>query len=149
MSSLKYYVPEGHCEERKVKYYYTQAVRVGDRIETSGQARLTCGLGGWHPKTGVIHTNLKDEIDEAFRNCELNLKTAGGKGWSQVFRVTSYHVPLTDEALEICVENFKKYMPDHQPVWTAVGVPALGSPEGHIEIECNAYDPEGAAKAAQ
>ncbi|KAL0934478.1 l-psp endoribonuclease family protein [Colletotrichum truncatum] len=47
---------------------------------------------------------------QVFTNVDLNLKTAGVKGWSQVFRVTSYHVSMTDEALEICVQDFKKYM---------------------------------------
>ncbi|KAF5003868.1 hypothetical protein FDECE_9616 [Fusarium decemcellulare] len=140
MSHLRYYTPKGHCQERRVKYNYTQAVRIGDHIETSGQ-------GGWDPETAFLAPDLKTQIDLAFSNCHLNLQTAGGKGWSQVFRVTSYHVPLTDEALEICVENFKKWMPDHQPVWTAVGVSALGSPEGLIEIEVTAHDEEGAAAA--
>jgi hypothetical protein len=31
---------------------------------------------------------------------DLNLKHAGGKGWKQVFRVNSYHVPINDEALQ-------------------------------------------------
>jgi enamine deaminase RidA (YjgF/YER057c/UK114 family) len=78
---------------------------------------------------------------------ERNLLDAGGKGWSQVFRVNSYHVPINNEALAAMVRNFKKYMPDHQPIWTCVGVPRLGEDDMRVEIEVVAHDPEG-AKAA-
>lgn len=40
-------------------------------------------------------------------------------------------------------------MPDHQPVWTEVGVKELGLPTMNIEIEVEAYDPEGAAVVAK
>lgn len=43
--------------------------------------------------------------------------------------------------------NFKKYMPDHQPLWTALGVQRFGADRMAVEIEAVAYDPEG-AKAA-
>lgn len=78
---------------------------------------------------------------------ELNIKDAGGKGWSQVYRVNSYHVPINNEALDAMVRNFKKYMPDHQPIWTCVGVTRLGEVDMRVEIEVVAHDPEGAAAA--
>lgn len=104
----------------------------------------TC-LGGWDPKTGEFCTEINQQIDQAFSNVELNLKDAGGKGWSQVFRVNSYHVPINNEALEAMVRNFKKYMPDHQPIWTCVGVTRLGEDDMRVEIEVVAHDAEGAA----
>jgi len=33
------------------------------------------------------------------------------------------------------VENFKKYMPNHMPIWTMVGVKQLALPTMHVEIE--------------
>jgi enamine deaminase RidA (YjgF/YER057c/UK114 family) len=48
---------------------------------------------------------------------------------------------------EHLVRNLKKWMPDHKPVWTAVGIKELGAEAMHIEIEVEAYDPEGAAAA--
>lgn len=104
--------------------------------------------GGWDPKSGVIHADVNDQIDLAFANVELALKTAGGKGWSQVFRVNSYHIPMSDDTLEALVRNFKKYMPNHQPIWTCIGVPKLGDPNMKVEIEVVAHDEEG-AKAAK
>lgn len=50
--------------------------------------------------------------------------------------------------MSIMVRNFKKWMPDHQSLWTCVQVSKLGDPDMHVEIEVSAYDPEG-AKAAQ
>ena len=45
------------------------------------------------------------------------------------------------------VENFRKWMPDHCPVWTELGVKQLGSEWMHFEIDVEAYDEEGAAEA--
>jgi enamine deaminase RidA (YjgF/YER057c/UK114 family) len=69
--------------------------------------------GGWDPQTKVIPEDINAQIDQAFENVELALKSAGGKGWSQVFRVNSYHIPMDDEALGAMVRNFKKWVPDH------------------------------------
>ena len=104
---------------------------------------LTRWAGGWDPDTGVFYKEINAQIDQAFKNVELNLKHAGGKGWSQVFRVNSYHVPINNEALEAMVRNFKVYMPDHQPIWTCVGVTRLGEDDMRVEIEVVAHDPEG------
>jgi enamine deaminase RidA (YjgF/YER057c/UK114 family) len=73
---------------------------------------------------------------------DLALRDAGGKGWSQVFRVNSYHVPLNNEALMIMVREFKKWMPDHNPIWTCVGVQRLGEDDMRVEIEVVAHDPK-------
>ncbi|EEY19365.1 hypothetical protein D7B24_004478 [Verticillium nonalfalfae] len=139
MSHLKYYAYEGVGVRNREKYRYSQAVRVGDRIECAGQ-------GGWHDD-GTFEMEINVQIDRAFANVEKNLKDAGGKGWSQVFRVDSYHVPLDDEALAAMIRNFAKYMPDHQPIWTCVGVPRLGEEEMKVEIAVVAHDAEGAKTA--
>lgn len=96
--------------------------------------------GGWDPKTGVFPKEINAQIDQAFANVDLNLKDAGGKGWSQVFRVNSYHVPINDEALAAMTRNFKKWMPDHSPIWTCVGVTRLGEDDMRVEIEVVALD---------
>ncbi|KAJ5263584.1 hypothetical protein N7478_011189 [Penicillium angulare] len=134
MSHLQYYSYEGVGQRNKQKFKYSQAVRIGDRIECAGQ-------GGWNPKTGVIHREINAQIDQAFANVDLNLKDAGGKGWEQVFRVNSYHVPINDEALEAMVRNFRHWMPNHEPIWTCVGVTRLGEDDMRVEIEVVAHDP--------
>ncbi|KAJ5728234.1 hypothetical protein N7493_004564 [Penicillium malachiteum] len=137
MSHLQYYSYEGVGQKNKKDFLYSQAVRIGDRIECAGQ-------GGWDPKTGVFHREINAQIDQAFANVHLNLKDAGGKGWEQVFRVNSYHVPINNEALDAMVQNFKRWMPNHQPIWTCVGVTRLGEDDMRVEIEVVAHDPEGA-----
>ncbi|KAH8667694.1 Endoribonuclease L-PSP/chorismate mutase-like protein [Ilyonectria robusta] len=140
MSHLKYYAYEGQGVEKLQKFSYSQAVRLGDRIECSGQ-------GGWHPITGEFEKEINAQIDLAFANVERNLKDAGGKGWSQVYSVKSYHVPINNEALAAMVRNFRAYMPDHQPIWTCIGVPRLGEDDMRVEIDVVAHDPEGAKVA--
>ena len=73
---------------------------------------------------------------------ELALRSAGGRGWEQVFRVNSYHVPLNNEAMEAMVRNLRKYMPGHEPLWTCVGVSRLGEDDMRVEIEVVAHDPK-------
>ncbi|KAM0279553.1 hypothetical protein ACHAQH_004508 [Verticillium albo-atrum] len=129
MLHLKYYAYEGVGVRNREKYLYSQA-----------------RLGGWH-EDGKFETEINAQIDLALSNVEKTLKDAGGKGWSQVFRVNSYHVPINDEAMGAMVRNFAKHMPDHQPLWTCVGVTRLGADDMRVEIEVVAHDPEGAKKA--
>ncbi|KAL5048663.1 Endoribonuclease L-PSP/chorismate mutase-like protein [Aspergillus fruticulosus] len=106
MSHLQFHTTLGMVSRAKKNLHYSQSVRIGDRIECSGQkAELALG------------------------------------GWDQVFRVNSYHVPLNDEALQAMVRNFKKYMPNHQPIWTCIGVARLDFDDMRVEIEVTAHDP--------
>ena len=102
--------------------------------------------GGWDRTTGAISADLNEEVDQAFANAEANLRHAGGRGWSQVYRVVTYSTDIhaTHDAV---VRNFRHWMPDNKPVWTEVGVAALGLDTMHFEIEVEAFDPESAAKA--
>ncbi|KAH7121902.1 endoribonuclease L-PSP [Dactylonectria estremocensis] len=139
MSNLKYFSYDGFGKFALENYGYNQAVRVGDRIEISGQ-------GGWDPDSApaVLAGDLKAQIDQAFSNIDHAMKSAGGKGMSQVFRITSYHPNLSSEALGSVKENLEKWFPDHKPIWTAVGVEKLAFEEMLVEIEAVAYDPQGA-----
>lgn len=56
--------------------------------------------GGWDASQEefsletLIRKDLLEEIDQAFENVDYNLKHAGGKGWSQVYRVVIYSVNI-------------------------------------------------------
>ncbi|KAM5346251.1 hypothetical protein ACJ41O_009256 [Fusarium nematophilum] len=138
MSHLKYSVYEGPGEWARDNLGYSQAVRVGDRIECSGQ-------GGWVWENDTINfpETVEEQIDQAFRNVDTALKAAGGKGWEQVFRVNSYHIAITPEVSAAMKRNYEKYMPTHKPIWTQIGVAHLGVPPMQVEIEVSAHDPEG------
>ncbi|BEI79826.1 hypothetical protein CcaverHIS002_0103550 [Cutaneotrichosporon cavernicola] len=135
MSHLEYSVYPGTGEEHARRFNYSSAVRIGDRVELSG-------MGGWNPETGEIYREINKQIDQAFEVVQLALTTAGSKGWEQVYRINSYHVPLNNEALEAMVRNMRKWMPNHKPLWTCVGVSRLGQDDMRVEIEVVAHDPK-------
>ena len=91
-----------------------------------------------------MRENLSDEIDQAFANVDVNLKNAGGKGWSQVYRLNIYTTDFGEETIGHMVRNCKKWMPNHKPINTMVGVTKLGFEGMRLEIEVVAHDEEGA-----
>jgi enamine deaminase RidA (YjgF/YER057c/UK114 family) len=62
----------------------------------------------------------------------------------QVYRIASYHVGFdAEEVLGPMIGALKQYMPNHQPIWTAIGVEKLAFPEMKVEIEVSAHVPSG------
>ncbi|MES2174859.1 MAG: RidA family protein [Pseudomonadota bacterium] len=133
MQPPSFFVTPGYGDRLRDLLHYSQAVRIGDRVEISGQ-------GGWNDDL-VIAADLEDEIAQAFQNVERTLSTAGAS-WANVVHVNSYHVggfpPVVNETMATL---FRRYMPDHAPIWTQVGVDALGLPEMRIEIRVTAIVP--------
>ncbi|KAJ0413254.1 Endoribonuclease L-PSP/chorismate mutase-like protein [Aspergillus carlsbadensis] len=132
MSQLEYFSYPGFGEHMRETLSYSQAVRIGDRIEISGQ-------GGWDPQTRLVHADLSTEFRQAFANVELALTHAGGKGWSQVYKLRIYVLDNTPEIFELLVQNLRQWMPDHQPLLTCVVVKDLGLEGMRIEIEACAH----------
>lgn len=119
-------------------------VRSLEKIEQSIYFILTKhhDTGGWNRETDKVERELVLQIQKAFENVEHTLKTAGcERGWDNVFFVRSYHLPLNDEAMETMVDCLKHYCPNHQPAWTAVGVPRLAFDDMRVEIEVRAHIP--------
>uniref|UniRef100_A0A8H7NBQ8 Uncharacterized protein n=1 Tax=Bionectria ochroleuca TaxID=29856 RepID=A0A8H7NBQ8_BIOOC len=54
------------------QHCYHQSIRIGDRIEVSGQ-------GGWDTETGEVSKDVKTQIDQIFKNIDLALKDAGAR----------------------------------------------------------------------
>lgn len=106
-------------------------------------------IGGWDPLTGAMKTDPLEEIDQVFENVQLALTHAGGKGWAQVYSMRVYVVESywDDEAfLGHLIGSLRKWMPEHQPLMTAVGVAKLGAGPSagmRVEIEVAAHDPVG------
>lgn len=155
MSHLRYYAYDGVGKRNLEKYYYSQAVRIDNRIECAGQGNYPSPLpplplfpliweyspGGWDPKTGELAKTIEEQIEKTFQNVQLNLKDAGGAGWSQVYRIRSYHTDLSPQALGLTIAALRKWCPDHAPVWTCVGVTALGEEGMLVEMEVEAQIP--------
>lgn len=122
--------PSNYAEHRE-KYGYNQVLQVGNRIDIAGQ-------GGWNKEIKFTYKNIEEEIVQAFDNVEHVLNSVGSS-WKEVYSVTSYHVPLNQEATSLFPKLFKKYIGDRAPIWTCVGVPELGEKEMHVEIVVTAY----------
>ena len=67
MSHLTYSTYKGLGERNREAYHYSQAVRIGDMIDCAGQ-------GGWDPDSGAIPGDLEAELEQAFKNVDMNLK---------------------------------------------------------------------------
>ena len=132
MNKPEFFVTPGYGERQLRTFHYSQAVKIGNRVETSGQ-------GGWNDNW-EFPESLTDEIAQAFRNVERTLASAGA-AWQHVIQVNSYHVGFPDEVNQTMTERFRHYMPDHAPIWTALGVADLGDPKMRVEIRVTAILP--------
>ncbi|MDX3775423.1 RidA family protein [Chromatiaceae bacterium AAb-1] len=130
MEKPAFFITPGYGERMLQALHYSQALKIGHRVETSGQ-------GGWDDDL-KIPASLEEEIAQAFHNVQRTLATAGA-GWQHVVHVNSYHVggfpPIVNETM---ARLYRQYMPDHAPIWTQVGVESLGLPEMRIEIRVTA-----------
>ncbi|MDV3130323.1 RidA family protein [Mycobacterium sp. 21AC1] len=131
---VQFFVTSGFGEKAFGQLHYSQAVRIGDRVEISGQ-------GGWDDDLN-IPASLEEEIVVAFDNVERTLATAGAI-WRDVVHVNSYHVIAApgstfDAHNVVMTDQYRKRMGDRAPIWTQIGVTALGLPEMRIEIRVTA-----------
>ena len=133
MNKPEFFVTPGYGDRQLKMFHYSQAVKVGSRVETSGQ-------GGWDDDWHFPET-LADEITQPFQNVERTLASAGAN-WEHVIAVNSYHVGFTEEVNRVMTEQFRQHMPDHAPIWTLLGVAALGDPKMRVEIRVTAILPE-------
>ena len=137
MSRFKLHTPGAWGRKKALEDSYSQVLEIDGRVELSGQ-------GGWHPGTldfpgGV---SIEAEIAQAFDNVATMLQ-AVELDWSNVAHVNSYHVPEADgtilRATAEMVRQFRKLMPNHKPIWTCLGVAALGDPGMKVEVRVTAF----------
>ncbi|MGW7514574.1 Rid family hydrolase [Streptomyces sp. NPDC054796] len=134
MSKPEFFATPGYGDTQLANMHYQQAVRLGDRVEISGQ-------GGWDDNFNFPES-LEEEIVRAFENVERTLATAGAT-WRDVISVNSYHIPDSPDFIgevhgRVMVEQFREHMGDRAPIWTQIGVPALGAPNMRVEIRVTA-----------
>lgn len=134
MTQPEFFATPGYGDRQLKEMRYSQAVRIGDRVEISGQ-------GGWDDDLNFPES-LEEEIVKAFENVERTLATAGAT-WRDVIAVNSYHVLETPGFIgethnRVMVEQFREHMGDRAPIWTEIGVPALGAPKMRVEIRVTA-----------
>ena len=103
---------------------YSQAVKVGNMVFTSGQL-------GLDPVTGELASGIEAQTHQALKNLEAILKEAG----SSLASVVKFTLFLTDLADFAAVNAIMaQYVPEPFPARSTVGVASL--PKGGIfEIE--------------
>ena len=108
---------------------YSQAVRVGDFVFTSGQIAL-------HPKTGeIVMGGVEAETRQVLKNL-TELLAAGGATWADVAKTTIFLADLAD--FSIVNRLYGEVAATPAPARSTVQVAAL--PRGaRVEIEAIAY----------
>lgn len=120
-------------EANSESFHYSQAVRIGNTIKTSGQ-------GGWD-ESGNVHPDVEQQVSVAFENVEKALKSVDPRlSWENVYAVRSYHINV-DQTFDMVTGNLKKVLPGHRPIWTCVEIGKLGIEGMVIEIEVEAHCP--------
>ncbi|KGO43032.1 YjgF/Yer057p/UK114 family [Penicillium expansum] len=120
-------------EANSESFHYSQVVRIGDTIKTSGQ-------GGWD-EGGNVNPDVEQQVAIAFGNVEKALKSVDSRlSWENVYAVRSYHIDV-DQTFDMVTGNFKKVLPSHRPIWTCVEIGKLGIEGMVIEIEVEAHCP--------
>ncbi|MDG4825391.1 Rid family hydrolase [Asanoa sp. WMMD1127] len=141
MSTVTFGIAAGFGEKLHQAWGYSGAVRVGDRVEISGQAGVDDDL--------VVPESLEDEIVLAFDNVERTLATVGAT-WRDVIHVNSYHkVAPGDDAIgddhnRVMADQFRRRLGGRAPIWTETGVTVLGLAAMRIEIRVTAIVGAGA-----
>lgn len=134
MTDVEFFVTPGYGEAFRETRHYSQAVRIGNRVEISGQ-------GGWDD-----HLNFPEALDaeviRAFDNVGRTLAAAGAT-WGDVVHVNSYHVVTEPDSTfeahnDVMIAQLRERMPDRAPIWTETGVAALAAPDMRIEIRVTA-----------
>ncbi|KAF9888176.1 hypothetical protein FE257_009171 [Aspergillus nanangensis] len=132
MSTLQYFNYPG-TEANSESFHYSQAVKVGNTIKTSGQ-------GGWDAEGNVV-ADVEKQVAIAFENVEKALKSVDSRlSWQDVYAVRSYHINV-EETFDVVTSNFKRILPNHRPIWTCVEIGKLGIEGMLIEIEVEAHFP--------
>lgn len=86
--------------------------------------------------------NVNDLIVHTLRDAQPSVSIDRNKGWDRVVKIRAFIVNLSgiqEQARKQMVNNIKKWCPNHQPLFTMVGVESLPFPEHHVEIEVDVW----------
>ncbi|MDD7795167.1 RidA family protein [Clostridium sp. 'White wine YQ'] len=103
---------------------YSQGVKIGELIYTSGQIPL-------NPKTGEIPETIQEQTKQSLENCKAILE-AGGTSLDNVFKTTVFLSDMND--FVSMNEVYASYFPNNPPARSAVQVARLPK-DVKIEIE--------------
>lgn len=104
---------------------YSQAVRAGDMLFTSGQL-------GLNPETGVLAEGVRAQADQALKNLGAILHEAG-LDYKDVIKTVVFIKNMTD--FKTVNEVYAQYFTANYPARSCVEVAALPM-GGLVEVEC-------------
>ena len=104
---------------------YSQAVRAGDMLFTSGQL-------GLNPETGVLAEGVRAQADQALKNLGAILHEAG-LDYKDVIKTVVFIKNIDD--FKTVNEVYAKYFTANYPARSCVEVAALPM-GGLVEVEC-------------
>ncbi|KAF7551762.1 hypothetical protein G7Z17_g4780 [Cylindrodendrum hubeiense] len=117
-------------ETNATEYHYSQAVKLGDVVKTSGQ-------GGWDEQGNIIPV-LDKQIETAFNNVLKALKAVDASlSFDNIYSIRSYHLDM-DSSFDVMTSIFKRIFPNHRPIWTCIQIGKLGLEGMQVEIEVEA-----------
>ncbi|WQF84402.1 Putative YjgF/YER057c/UK114 family, RutC-like superfamily protein [Colletotrichum destructivum] len=120
-------------EANAEQYHYSQAVKLGNTIRTSGQ-------GGWD-ENGKVTADLERQISLAFDNVLKALQAVDSRlSFNDIYAVRSYHIDM-DASFDLMTAQFKSLFPNHRPIWTCVQIGKLGLEGMQVEVEVEASIP--------
>ncbi|MEZ5805694.1 MAG: Rid family hydrolase [Rhizobiaceae bacterium] len=135
MARFTLHAPGPWGEKGIREYSYSMVMEVDGRVELSGQ-------GGWRPDTldFPVGIPIETEVARAFDNVAFMLDSVG-LNWSNVAHVNSYHVPEEDGQITRATAEVGRQFRQRgvRPVWTCLGVAALGDPKMHVEVRVTAF----------
>ena len=132
MTKPEFFDTPGYGEIARTRNHYRQALRIGDRIEISGQ-------GGWDADFTLVAMSLEEEIVKACDNVEKTLAEAGAS-WHDVVKVVSYHVPTANDSIggehiSVMVDQFRQRFGQRPAAVDRAGRGGSRMPDQHVEIE--------------
>ena len=104
---------------------YSQAVRAGDMLFTSGQL-------GLNPETGVLAEGVRAQADQALKNLGAILHEAG-LDYKDVIKTVVFIKNMAD--FKTVNEVYAQYFTANYPARSCVEVAALPM-DGLVEVEC-------------
>ncbi|RAK91967.1 hypothetical protein BO79DRAFT_252041 [Aspergillus costaricaensis CBS 115574] len=121
MSSFTYYSLPGFGEQCRQQYGFSDACIIGERLIVTGQSQVAQAF-----------ENTKSLIERTLQQAEY------------VVKLHAYVVALSavrDEARAIMVGHIKKACPNHQALFTTVGIESLPFAEHRVELEVDVWLP--------
>jgi enamine deaminase RidA (YjgF/YER057c/UK114 family) len=127
VTDRSFVVPPGY-EVQYEQWGLTPALRVGTTVYCSGQL----GVG----EDGSLPSDTEAQLVNAFTHVE-NVLAAAGAGLDDIVELSSFHVGLVAQ-LETFAQVRDRFLGEHRPAQTAVGVAELGLPGAVVEIKATA-----------